>query len=214
MQLIVNYSEKDTSMKTATTYLHFDGNCRQAMTFYQQCFRAQLQLNTYPDATGQPSTDPDARIMHGQLLLGGRSALRNAHRSIRHPMDDQLHLASAKELTEHVGRPSENDVHQLVRTRSHALDGLLPHTWLSVRSRFTDERAACMIVNEHAPAILLTEAFLRTFTNREFCNRRSHRRYGFLLSRGGRRERQLPTNLGFMYGRSFYDLDGHQWEAI
>jgi PhnB protein len=58
-------------MKTATTYLHFDGNCRQAMTFYQQCFGSQLQLHAYPGANGQASTEPDARIMHAQLFHGG-----------------------------------------------------------------------------------------------------------------------------------------------
>ena len=62
-------------MKAVTTYLHFDGTCRQAMTFYQQCFGAELQLNPYPDANGQPSAEPDARIMHSQLLLDGPAFL-------------------------------------------------------------------------------------------------------------------------------------------
>ena len=62
-------------MKSVTTYLHFDGNCRQAMLFYQQCLRAQLQLNAYPDADGQPSLDPGARIMHSQLSQGGAPVL-------------------------------------------------------------------------------------------------------------------------------------------
>jgi PhnB protein len=62
-------------MKTVTTYLNFDGNCRQAMSFYQQCLGTELQLNAYPDAKGQPSADPAARIMHGQLSLDGAPAL-------------------------------------------------------------------------------------------------------------------------------------------
>jgi len=62
-------------MKTVTAYLSFDGNCRQAMSFYQECFGAELELNPYPDANGQPSTDPAARIMHAQLMRGGAPIL-------------------------------------------------------------------------------------------------------------------------------------------
>lgn len=59
-------------MKNVTTYLSFDGNCRQAISFYQECLGAELQVNPYPDSNGQPSTDPAARIMHAQL--GGAGA--------------------------------------------------------------------------------------------------------------------------------------------
>ena len=62
-------------MKTVTTYLHFDGNCRQAMSFYQQCLGTELQLNPYPDAKGVPSSSPDAKIMHAQLLRTGAPLL-------------------------------------------------------------------------------------------------------------------------------------------
>jgi len=62
-------------MKTVNTYLSFDGNCRQAMSFYQECLGAELQLNPYPDTTGQPSTDPAAKIMHAQLVRGGAPVL-------------------------------------------------------------------------------------------------------------------------------------------
>jgi len=58
-------------MKTVTTYLSFDGNCRQAMAFYQQCFATELELSPYPDANGQPSSDPAAKVMHAQLVRSG-----------------------------------------------------------------------------------------------------------------------------------------------
>lgn len=57
-------------MKTVS-YLHFNGNCRQAMPFYQQCLGAELQLNAVPDATGKPSTEAGAKIMHSQLSRDG-----------------------------------------------------------------------------------------------------------------------------------------------
>jgi PhnB protein len=62
-------------MKTVTTYLSFDGNCRQVVSFYQKCLATELQINPYPDATGQPSSDPAAKIMHAQLMRGGAPIL-------------------------------------------------------------------------------------------------------------------------------------------
>jgi PhnB protein len=57
-------------MKSVTTYLHFDGNCREAMTSYQESLGGELQIVPYPDASGSPSTDPGAKIMHSQLARG------------------------------------------------------------------------------------------------------------------------------------------------
>lgn len=62
-------------MKSVTAYLSFDGTCRQAMTFYQQCLEGELALNPFPDATGQPSSDPSAKIMHAALLRQGAPVL-------------------------------------------------------------------------------------------------------------------------------------------
>jgi len=95
--------------------------------------------------------------------------------------------------------------------------------------RFTDGQAACMIVNDGAQAILLTEPFFRTFTKRQICDRQSHTESMVAFSCGSRDEvdelttkaivagatRAMdPVDLGFMYGSSFYDLDGHHWEVI
>ena len=62
-------------MKSTTTYLHFNGNCRTAMAFYRECFGGELEVMAYPDASGQPSTDPHARLMHSQLGQDGQALL-------------------------------------------------------------------------------------------------------------------------------------------
>ena len=62
-------------MKEVTAYLNFDGNCRQAMTFYNSCLGAEIQLSTFPDAQGKPSEDPNGRIMHARLINGGQAIL-------------------------------------------------------------------------------------------------------------------------------------------
>jgi len=60
-------------MKEVVTFLAFDGNCREAMEFYQKCFAAELFLLPYSEA---PCDLPVAaksakdRIMHATLSNG------------------------------------------------------------------------------------------------------------------------------------------------
>jgi len=63
-------------MKTVTPYLNFNGNCREAMTFYNKCLGADLQLAPFMDNQGQPLSDPSARIMHSQILVAGKPILQ------------------------------------------------------------------------------------------------------------------------------------------
>ena len=95
--------------------------------------------------------------------------------------------------------------------------------------QFTDDKAACMIVNEEAYVMLLTEPFFKTFTKREICNTSSQTEGLFALSCNSRAEvdemvkkaiaaggkhAMEPLDHGFMYGWSFYDPDGHHWEVL
>jgi uncharacterized protein len=54
--------------------------------------------------------------------------------------------------------------------------------------RFTDDKAACMIVSHEASVMLLIEPFFRTFTNREPCDTRTHVEGFLALSCGSRGE--------------------------
>jgi predicted lactoylglutathione lyase len=95
--------------------------------------------------------------------------------------------------------------------------------------KFTDDNAACMIVSDEAFVMLLTEPFFKTFTRREVCNTTRHTEGLFALSCDSRDEvdqvvkkavsaggahAMEPQDHGFMYGWSFYDPDGHHWEAF
>jgi predicted lactoylglutathione lyase len=95
--------------------------------------------------------------------------------------------------------------------------------------KFTDENAACMIVSEQAFFMLLAETFFKTFTKREICNTSTHSEGLFCISCNSKAEvdalvkkalaeggkpAQDPMDHGFMYGWSFYDLDGHHWEVM
>ncbi len=63
-------------MKSVTTYVIFDGNARQAMSFYEKCLGAELQITPFPDEKGQASSHPAAKVMHAQLSLAGRPILQ------------------------------------------------------------------------------------------------------------------------------------------
>jgi uncharacterized protein len=95
--------------------------------------------------------------------------------------------------------------------------------------KFTDDKAACMIISEEAFAMLLTEPFFKTFTNKQICNTATHTEALIAISCSNRAEvdaivnkaiaaggkhAQEPVDHGFMYGWSFYDLDGHHWEVV
>jgi PhnB protein len=65
-------------MKYATPFLHFNGNCRQAMEFYKQCLGAELFLLPFSEAPGNPAwATPESRdrIMHSSLNVGGTGVL-------------------------------------------------------------------------------------------------------------------------------------------
>ncbi len=95
--------------------------------------------------------------------------------------------------------------------------------------QFTDEKAACMIIGENIYAMLITEPFFRTFTKKEICNATTHTEVLIAMDAASREEvdsmvqkavqaggttYMKPQDHGWMYGHSFADLDGHQWEIL
>lgn len=95
--------------------------------------------------------------------------------------------------------------------------------------RFTDETATCMLIGEDAYAMLLVRERFQGFTKKEIADSTAQAEALLALSAESRAEvdklvdRALatggtpasePMDLGFMYGRSFQDPDGHQWEVF
>lgn len=95
--------------------------------------------------------------------------------------------------------------------------------------KFTDEKAACMIVSDHAYFMLLDEPFFRGFTKKQPCDTSKQNEALLALScssraevdemvkkavAAGGRHAMDPQDHGFMYGWSFYDLDDHHWEVL
>ena len=95
--------------------------------------------------------------------------------------------------------------------------------------KFTDENAACMVISEQAFVMLLSEPFFRTFTKRELCDTERASESLVCISctsrtevdtlvrtalESGGKPAMPKQDHGFMYGGSFYDLDGHHWEVM
>ena len=95
--------------------------------------------------------------------------------------------------------------------------------------QFTDENATCMVVSDQACVMLLVRRFFGTFTTKDVADASSTTEVVLAVSAESREEVDTlvdqalalggsptadPQDEGFMYGRSFYDLDGHAWEVI
>lgn len=96
--------------------------------------------------------------------------------------------------------------------------------------QFTDEKAASLVISENIYAMLITEPFFKTFIpNKEIADTSKTKEVLVALSfdsrekvndfvdkalaAGGTKFRE-PEDYGFMYTRSFEDLDGHVWEIF
>ena len=95
--------------------------------------------------------------------------------------------------------------------------------------QFSDDRATCMVVNDQACVMLLVRPFFSTFTTRSVTDpsdstgvimavsAQSREEVDALVDRAlalGGTPSNEPSDDGFMYGRSFFDLDGHAWEVM
>jgi len=99
----------------------------------------------------------------------------------------------------------------------------------SFDENMTDERATAMIITDQSYAMLLTEPFFKTFTDRDIADATKTTEVITALSVGSREEVdevigkarsagsphiREPYEDGPMYGGSFADPDGHLWEVF
>ncbi|MCP3135805.1 VOC family protein [Pyxidicoccus xibeiensis] len=111
--------------------------------------------------------------------------------------------------------------------RSTEFFGKLGYTF---NPKFTDENATCMVISEDIYAMLLVKPFFKGFIGKKEIadsttttealialsvdSRAAVDEYMKKVLEGGGTETKEPSDLGFMYQRSFADLDGHQWEIF
>ena len=96
--------------------------------------------------------------------------------------------------------------------------------------QFSDETASCMVVSETIHVMLLTHDKFRQFTPKKIADARTFSEVLICISAdsrdavddmvgkaqaaGGGADPSPKQDYGFMYGRSFEDLDGHIWEVM
>ena len=100
----------------------------------------------------------------------------------------------------------------------------------SFNPQFTDENAASLVISDTIYAMLLTEPFYKTFTDKEIADTSRTQETQISLSADSKEDvdRMLEKALtagateprppqvmeGFMYSRGFDDLDGHHWDYV
>ncbi|MDX3803650.1 VOC family protein [Streptomyces rishiriensis] len=99
----------------------------------------------------------------------------------------------------------------------------------SINPQFSDDNAASVVISDTIVAMLLTKPFYSTFTKKEIADSATTSEVLIALSAPSREkvdelvDRALALggspsgdtqDHGFMYGRSFDDLDGHTWEVV
>lgn len=95
--------------------------------------------------------------------------------------------------------------------------------------QFTDEKGACMVIEENIFAMLLEEKFFKGFTRKEIADATKSTEVLLALDvesreavdqlvkkalEAGGSVYMNPQDHGWMYQHSFADLDGHQWEVL
>jgi hypothetical protein len=99
----------------------------------------------------------------------------------------------------------------------------------SFDERFCDEQAACMVVSDQAFVMLLERDRFADFVTKPLAD--AHQATGLTVAvsaesreavdafaeaalTAGATPAKDPQEYGFMYQRSFHDLDGHLWEVM
>jgi PhnB protein len=57
-------------MANLSTYLTFNGNCRDAMTFYHQCLGGEITLQTFGEAPMDSPPGSENLVMHASITSG------------------------------------------------------------------------------------------------------------------------------------------------
>ncbi|WP_414000127.1 VOC family protein [Flavobacterium sp. W1B] len=99
----------------------------------------------------------------------------------------------------------------------------------SFNQKFSNEKGTCMIIGNSSNVMLLVEEFYRTFTHKTICDASKSSEVLISISverreeadkmiekviKAGGSEYMESKDFGWMYQRSFLDLDNHHWEVF
>ena len=124
--------------------------------------------------------------------------------------------------------PKQIFINLPVHTLEHSIN-FFSRLGFKFNQAFTDEQSTCMIIEENIFVMLLEEQKFKTYTPKKICNAKKQTEVLLALSvssreavnqmvekaiESGGKEPRKAQDHGFMYGRSFEDLDGHIWEVF
>ena len=125
--------------------------------------------------------------------------------------------------------PTKIFVNLPVKDLQRSMD-FFAHLGFSFNPQFTDDKAACMVIREDTIfAMLITEPFFKTFTKKEISDATKTTEVLLAMDvdsreavdemvrnavQAGGSIYMDPQDHGWMYGHSFADPDGHQWEVL
>lgn len=125
-------------------------------------------------------------------------------------------------------RPRKIFVNLPVRDLKRSI-GFFTRLGFGFNPQFTDETGACMVLSDDGYVMLIGDKRWPEFSRNKICDTSTHTETLLALScdsraevddlvkraiDAGGRPAMDPMDHGFMYGWSFYDLDGHHWEVF
>ena len=99
----------------------------------------------------------------------------------------------------------------------------------STNPKFTNDKGACLVIDENIFVMLLVEEFYQTFTKKQICDTATSSEVLISISLDSRVQVDemiekaikaggvdyIPAkDYGWMYQRTFLDVDGHHWEIF
>jgi predicted lactoylglutathione lyase len=99
----------------------------------------------------------------------------------------------------------------------------------TINPQFSDDNSACVVISDTIVAMLLSKKRYADFTKKDIADSRKTSEVLICLSAESREKvdelvekavaaggtaNEDTQDHGFMYGRSFDDLDGHSWEVV
>ncbi|WDF64190.1 VOC family protein [Flavobacterium sp. KACC 22763] len=99
----------------------------------------------------------------------------------------------------------------------------------STNPKFTNEKGACLVIDENIFVMILVEEFYQTFTKKQICDSTTTSEAIIAISvdtreqvdemmekaiKSGGTDYNQTNDYGWMYQRTFLDVDGHHWEVF
>lgn len=99
----------------------------------------------------------------------------------------------------------------------------------SIDPKFTNDKGACVVISENIYVMILVKEFYQTFTEKQICDSTTTSEVLISLSmesrekvdeiinkavQAGGTDYQEAKDYGWMYQRTFLDLEGHHWEVF